>query len=344
MRPILAAASLTLLSPPAQEIAFAPAEDAALEKRFTVSIAQELDELSILAGGTDVSGMIGDFDVTLTVDTALTVLDTYGASSGGSPESLTRTYDEIGLEVSTDYVSEMGSGTESQTVESDLEGETVVFTRRDGGDGYDVAFEKDEGDDRLLEGLAEDLDLRAFLPPGEVEEAEEWTIRPNALKSVLAPGGALGMGAAEDGADWAEEMSFLNGIDFDTLSESLLEGDVTCTFTGTRDEEAGALAVIEILVEIDSVTDLRDLITEMLEELADESPADIRLQTADLELSMEGTGLLLWNLDAGRFQHFEASIDTELVFHFVAEADDDAVDATIGLSGALELGADVVDR
>jgi len=220
----------------------------------------------------------------------------------------------------------------------------VVFTRRDGGDGYDVAFEKAEGDERLLDGLSEDMDLRVFLPTEDVEEGAQWKVRPIALKDVLAPGGALGMGATEDDADWVEMVSFFDGVDLDKLAESVLDGDVTCTFTGTRDGEAGKLAVIEILVEIDSVTDLSGLLRDLIEELADDAPSDLELPTADLELSMEGTGLLEWNLDTGRFQHFEVNVDTAVVFHLVAEGEGESVDATIGFSGTVEMGADVVDR
>src|SRR6185436_14555092 len=86
---------------------------------------------------------------------------------------------------------EHGANDTSKTLESDLEGQTVVFTLGEDGE-YQASFKGDKGEQALLERLEEDMDLRALLPGGAVEADKSWDIEAPALHSVLnLPGGNM---------------------------------------------------------------------------------------------------------------------------------------------------------
>jgi hypothetical protein len=62
-----------------------------------------------------------------------------------------------------------------------------VPARAEHGKHYDAR----EADEELLAGLAEDLDLRGFLPPGPVEPGAQWALSAEAIASALMHGGDL---------------------------------------------------------------------------------------------------------------------------------------------------------
>ena len=70
---------------------------------------------------------------------------------------------------------------------------------------YYSEFDGDDADESLLEGLLEDIDLRAFLPTEEVDVDDEWEVDTSTLGPVLLPGGALGFYSQ----DWDEEVTDL---------------------------------------------------------------------------------------------------------------------------------------
>ena len=342
LRTLLPAASLVLLNAGADRLAFAPDPGIRLTKRFRVAVASELDDLSILVGGMDMTERFGAFELSLGLETRVEVTDAYVECADGRPLMLRRTYDEIAFEAQYDAVSELGSSEESATAESDLEGETVLFTWDPADGEYAVEFDAHEGDEALLEGLGEDMDLRALLPPREVAVDDEWKVEPKRLAPVLAPGGSLGLLAGDVDAEVEEMLETVSGARLAGVLDSLFSGEVVCTYKGTRDTDEGEVATIEVTIEIDSRADLSALLIELVESRADDVPNDLSLSTADLGLSLEGTALLEWNVSGGHLEHFESNVDTGIAFHLVAGAEGQSADVRAELSGHVEIGADVV--
>ena len=181
-----------------------------------------------------------------------------------------------------------------------------MFAWDDEEEEYSVSFGEDaEGDEELLEGLSENLDLRDLLPPGEVSEEDSWEIEASALRDVFAPGGSVKIRPVE-----MEEMFGMNSPQFSQdqmLGE--LEGDVSAEFAGTRDENGVRVAVINLSVDIASARDLTEIMEEMMAEMDMPEGMDfeIEVESFDMEFTFEGEGELLWNLEAGLVHSLEIS-------------------------------------
>ncbi|MEM1449872.1 MAG: hypothetical protein AAF957_01595 [Planctomycetota bacterium] len=110
-------------------------------------------------------------------DTPLKVKD-------GAPSKVERTFDEIGGSMSMERRGEPFE----QSVESALEGITVVFTESGDGVEYEVTDGDAPDDEARLEGHRLALPLDALLPDDEVETGATWDIDGESL------GAALGLG------------------------------------------------------------------------------------------------------------------------------------------------------
>ena len=174
---------------------------------------------------------------------------------------------------------------------SDLEGMTVVFTWDEDDESYGVAFDEDsDGDDELLEGLEENMDLRAFLPEDDVAEGDTWGVDANLMRHVIAPGGALkilpddleGMGMGMGGSAPPNPGEFFE--DFD--------GEITVKYLETREEDGARLAVLEISVDVSSAADMTDWMSEMIAdaEMPEGMDVEIDVSALDMEFEFEGTG------------------------------------------------------
>jgi hypothetical protein len=158
-----------------------------------------------------------------------------------------------------------------------LEGRVVRFTWDEDDEEYRVAFADDgEEDDELLEDLREDMDLRAWLPDGDVDEGDSWEIDIDDFDLVSSPSG-IDLDA-EDQTEEDEEL--------DQLLEDNTTGEVEATYQGTREVDGVTVAVIFVTAEIETEA----------EQITDEEGAEVTNTTA---MGYEVEGELLWNLDAG---------------------------------------------
>ena len=338
----LAAPALLAFVAPADKIAFAPSEGASLTKTFTTSGTFQLDDLSVNVGGMD---QAPDMEMTISWAQNVAVTDTYQTTKDGAPAKLRRTYDELGQELEVDVVvdmSAMGGDTQedgtSGSGSSELEGKTVNFVWDEDEDSYKKSFHEEEGDEDLLEGILEDMDLRALLPSEEVSEGDEWSIDLAGLTSILAPGGDLKI---ELEMDDGEEM---NGpdpselADMNELMKDLLDGEATGKYVGMREVDGTKYGVCEIDIKIDTAKDMTDMLEEMM---ADEMPEgmEVSFDRMDLELTLESKGELLWDMRGGHVHAFSIEGDIMIVLDMGMSMDmggqEMAMEMSMEMSGTL---------
>ncbi|QDU69359.1 hypothetical protein [Engelhardtia mirabilis] len=305
----LGAPFLLGLALPSEMIKFQTPEGLVLKKTFSNTSEMTLDEMDMLMNGEPLPFPM-DMDITVSTDQTVVVTDTLGTVRGGHPIKVERTFDSL----TSDSVSSMSSsmmGDEEMEANgtSELEGLSVVFTWDDDEGEFTVAFAEDsEGDEDLLEGLKEDMDLRVLLPAGDVSEGESWSIDPSLMISVLAPGGNLQI---------VPEDTEMGGMGMPGGSMNLeqmlgeLDGEVTGKLVGLRDVDDSKIAVIAITLEIESTNDLTEFMREMMEsvELPPEA-GSMEIESFDVEMSIAGEGELLWDITHGHF--LELNISTEM--------------------------------
>ncbi|MEM1448451.1 MAG: hypothetical protein AAF726_00435 [Planctomycetota bacterium] len=310
----LAVPGLLAFSGTADKISFSPTAGSSVVKTFTSTTTMELDDMGMTMNG-EPSPMTPDMEMSMEIVNTITVTDEYGATSEGRPASLSRTYDAIGAEMEMDVVVNMMGNEDSQSPSgsgsSELEGTTVVFKWNGDSGEYDIAFaEGEEGDEDLLENLAEDMDLRGLLPSEDIAAGDGYDIELTSLIDVLAPGGDLKMDMEVDGESAMGGPDPAMMSDFRRFFEDMLEGKASGKFTGTRDAGGVQVAVIEIEIEIDASADMADMASELMG--GEEMPAEVSIDRLDIQMTYEGAGELLWNMSKGHVHGLDLKADISI--------------------------------
>ncbi len=301
---------------PDDKLAYQPSPDASVTKVFTVSGEYALDSIDLIVNGQDVAGMIPDIEVNLKQETKIEVTDIAKKVAEGRPLELLRTFEALSGEMNMN-ISPAEAEMPEFTSASELEGKTVLFKWNEEKQEYERSYPDGDGDAELLEGLEEDMDLRVFLPSSDVSEGDTWTVELADLQHVIAPGGNLRLLPVGQEID-VESMKPFEEIfgDFGKKIGELLEGECTCTYKGTHDEGGARVAEIDIDVELATTLDLAEVLNKAIRAAIEQQgvgeQVDISVDAADLNLDFEGTGSLLWNLDAGRMHAFQLGGDATI--------------------------------
>jgi hypothetical protein len=294
----LAAASDWAGRPGGEKPHYGPKAGTVLIKHVVVENELELEDSSMEVDGRDVSDMAGQVEVAMKAAMKLSVTDVYEALGEGRPTKLKRSFEEISSTSHTSVSSPvMGSREHDVPMESKLEGSTVVFSWDEDDSAYRVTFDGDQkGDEDLLEGLEEDLDLRGFLPTSEVAEGDSWKVPAEAVKAALAPGGDVKLRAGSGGDPMSGMGQFSQN---DMVGE--LEGEFEAVYDGARDEDGTRVAVIKLRIEARSAQDMTERLDEIMEEMKGELPEglDMEISAIDTEYELDAEGELLWNLETG---------------------------------------------
>jgi hypothetical protein len=309
--PLFSAAALPVLLalalPGGDAIAFAPATGHSVTRTWKTNTQMSLDDMEMSMNGQPMPMEI-EMEMDMGMDLTVEVTDEFVSLMDGRPGSLTRSFDVIGSSGSFALEAEMipGGGDEkSIEASSELEGKSVVFTWNEEDGDYDVAYHESEGDEELLEGLEEDMDLRALLPEGEVAEGDTWEIDVKSLTNVLAPGGDMALVPELDD----EEMMGMPGMEnmgrgMNDMLGDLLEGDASGTFNGFQEVDGVRVAVIAIAISIESSNDMTDKVMEAMEEMPEEI-GEFSIDYMDVEIEIEGEGTLYWDVEAGHAHSYE---------------------------------------
>jgi len=117
-----------------------------------------------------------------------------------------------------------------------------------------------------------------------------------------------------------------------------LKGEARATWKEIREEGGARLAVVLLHVRLEAKRDQTDWMRASLriDELLDE----VSIGRGSIEWKFEGEGTLLWNIQAGRFEHLELhgreEVANEIAF---GSAEQPASRQRIALAGKLELEA-----
>lgn len=345
----LACAPLVLAShAPATKVAFTVSEGTALKKVFTSRLELELDEMRVLRDGQEPDAL-PELEMSVTTDLEVIVRDEYLALRDGSPRKLRRTFDSI--DVNTLMAMEVNLQGQTHNQESPvqagskLEGETIEFAWNEETSEYDVSFAEEEGDKELLVDLFEDMDLRAFLPGREVEVGDEWDVDPREIATVMAPGGDLKLVPEELSYDMSG-MSGQMGELSDWFDDNL-QGKITCRLTDVRAEGERQVAVIAIELKLENDVDLTEMAQEELDRV--ELPpgsGEIEVEHMQIDLRIEGEGVLLWDLKAGHFYALDVASDFEMKMDIGVSLElpgfgDVMHNQEFDMSGSLTFGAEI---
>ncbi len=291
-------------------LSFAPKAGLELRKEFVENSQWRLTEFETFVDGSPVAGPIPTMDGEAT--RKLIVLDRYAELIGGRPKTLARTFEELAGEHAFDFDVQGLSDSIQLRLSSPLVSTKVEFTRAEDGEASKAAFAGEGGDAALLAGLVEDLDLRAFLPDEDMGVEDNWEIESERLARVLAPGGALHLQPDAGGvpaSDALDPLEIVSAALF-ALSESAAEpeGEVTVEWTETQQIDGRSVAVLEIDWDSRSKGVLAERAAEMLAAAgATTERTDV---VANVLLTCEGEGKLLWDLAAHHAHSFELDLRT----------------------------------
>lgn len=283
LRMLSVSAAALLLAPSTQlgDFSFHAEEGARVVRTFDFTLEMELESMTMTVGGDDVPTDHTDgVEMTMGERTHLVLTDEYGPAEDGRPMTLTRTFDELAGESTNWSMGPQGESENNADKTSELEGSTVIFTWDAQDEAYEVEFE-DGGDEDLLAGLEEDLDLRGLLPEGDVEEGDSWETDLEPFRRVFEPGGDLGLRADDNPRTEIDDQILEN-----------LEGSVRITYVGTRDEDGVEVAVLQLEISAASTA----------EATLDTEGGETE-QVVTMEFELEGE--LTWALEAGRLHGLE---------------------------------------
>ncbi|MEM9380676.1 MAG: hypothetical protein AAGB93_12060 [Planctomycetota bacterium] len=228
------------------------------ERAFSVSVSQTTSSETsreILVDGEPREGRGGMGGGGRSATFAYSYTDTPLQVKDGAPSKVERAFDEIG---GTMAMERRGEPVE-QSVESALEGVTVVFTASGDGVEYEVTDGEAPDDEARLEGHRLALPLDALLPGDEVETGATWDLDGDALGAALGlglerklvdrperPEGGQGRGGGGGGRRGRGGMRGGGGGGMSALAS----GEWTATATLTDEvEEAGGVECMVIKIE-----------------------------------------------------------------------------------------------
>jgi hypothetical protein len=334
------------LRAPADQVAFRVA-GSSLTKTFELKTEMSQDDMSIRMNGNDMSGMIGDIEMTMVSTQSVVVTDEYGELRDGRPARLVRNYDALTANTHTTTTAsspQVPSGEQDLPAKSELAGKKVVFQLGSDGD-YAVRYpEGVDGDQELLADLWEDMDMRALLPAKEVSPDESWELDLDLFKHVLTPGGNLKLMPDLSAIDGMPSSMTGGGFN-DMLGE--LKGKANATYVGSEEVDGAKVGLIKLSFKVDTARDMTEMITEMMERVPMEG-MEMTVSSADSETSIEGEGELRWNLTLGHLHSLEIngtiSMTSDVQFAVSVGGQEMTQDISTSMSGNFEQSAKVGAR
>ena len=338
LAPLILAPAFLAFSARGDDVAFGPAEGTTLSKRIENAYDITLDDMVMVMGGQEMDASMMGMEMSTSTRMVVAVTDKYVKVGDGRTTRLERTFDEANSNTSVSTSSMMGEQDIETPASSALEGLTVVFSWDAEEGAYRAEFaEGSDGDEDLLEGLIEDLDLDELLPGQEVSEGDTWEIEAGALRPAFVPGGSISI----EPEDMDEMMGGMGGGPQPSQDKMLgdIEGEVTGEYKGMRDEDGTRVAVIALTVDVSSSRDLTELMEDMMDNIdTGEMEMEMEMQAFDMEFMFEGEGELLWNSETGLIHSLSLTgevtqiIDMEMNLNVMGQ--EQAVEQEMTMSGS----------
>jgi hypothetical protein len=325
---------------PADVLAFAVPSGAEVEKTFSLEhqlVAQKIQLEGVRAG------LLSQQGVEVASKIELSVLDTYKKVEAGRPLELQRQFKNCAMHV--DLSTTDGRGTKTpDTADADtpLQLKSVVFTWVPEEKGYGRYYDHGESLEEYLAGLSEDLDLRCLLPEHATEKGGEWTIDPVRLVDVFVAGGEIPLGFVRGGGGtFARVLTAGVGGQLQQVFGGTVKGNVSARWTETREaslESAGArFAVVQLTVAIETERERSD--TADAPSSGEKSLDAREVEHSGVHWKFDGSGTLIWNLTAGRFENFDLVGREEVTSDLTLDMGGERSRQVLTMAGSLKLGA-----
>lgn len=292
-----------------------------------------LDTLSLVMDDSPVEQGLPDVEGHVT--RRIVLVDRLREVGEGRLRELARRFDELAA-ASDVQVDDGETSLELETESaSELADQQVVFTWDEADEAYSCAYDEgSSGPPGLLEGLVLECDLAAFLPPREVEPGETWEVAPAALAQVLKPSGELALLPVHftPGSLLTVPSGIIVATGFAGASGATgeLAGEIRAEYAGTEEQDGVRVARVELELEVTTEADRSAHYRAALERA--ELPADAELS---LELELDGTGVLLWDVERGRALSFE--LEGEIVLSAELAWEETLMNETVEMSGDIEV-------
>lgn len=273
----LGVALASACSPSAPRLRFDASTALRQTKQFELKVEMRLDALELERDGvadTDQTGLgarVESIDQVVFDDERL-------SAPGAALGPLVRRFVKVeGLKrhVRTD---EFGEHLDERSKTSPLAGRTVRFDPDSSSAAWSASFVEPDGEERLLAGLEEDTDLRAFLSDLPLEPGQRWKVPASALGALLHPGGDLELAAEEDSASARASQAQLR---------KNLAGEIEVIFWGLRELSGRTFAVMQLLGVAQTQAETSDTHTDMV-------------VTQRFELDRRVDGEIVWDVVAQR--------------------------------------------
>ena len=228
------------------EVRYAPEKGLKLTRTCETSAELALESESFTRDGEERLDPNRMSTGSLRIEEKFVVSDELVAVGSGRPEKLARTFDELLQQQSmTENRYDGKVLKQTEKLSCDLKGERVVFTWNADHARFDVKAAADqELDAKLLDGLDEDMDLRAFLPDKPVAKGDSWDVKPAAFHAVFWPGGRFPFHDA-DKHEPDEMYSEVN-----TALYASLDGNAKVTYAGQREEDGVKVFVLHVKADL----------------------------------------------------------------------------------------------
>ena len=293
---ILTFAALTLATlAPGEGPRFAPEEGTTLSRHLVLESQLELQELSATLNGEEVEGPPDSWAMSVSNQLELRIADRLGAVADGRMARMERSFTAISRQGSAEQSApDMEPSATEITMESPLEGESVVFTWDPDAERYQVTpLEEDADlDEDLLAGLTQDLDFAALLSRGDVEVGATWEIDGALLLHYFPPCGDLGFEVEWDGEEDSDGLALMAVVlsPFEPIDEC--KGTLRATLTAVDAETKRAS--IALAGELELSADYSALLRERWEAI--EGPGENRPNEFAAKFQLELEGELQWDL------------------------------------------------
>jgi hypothetical protein len=325
------------------KLVFDPAPGSKLAKAFTVEHHLAMQGLKLTNDGVEQTFQqqlgLGSKEI-------VRVLDEYKAIADGRPTLLRRTFQESSLHVELS-TTDAADRTATQVLEatSPFEGESVLFTWVPSESGYGKFYDAKEGVEEYLPVLAEDMDLRAVLPPREVAPGDEWTIEPSRLADWVGPGGQHPMQFKRNDEIGSFQRTIMSGIggNLGIVFGGDVKGKVAARYEGEQKEGSASLATIALDVDVETDRDIRAVSEHSL--TSAEVLAGTSVARSNVHWKLKGNGRVRWNTSAKRFDSFELQGREEVAFEMhLTNARGGANDQSLSMAGGISITAVTGER
>ena len=313
-RTTLAGAALAVLALPVAEpvaeegLGWTPEEGVTLRRSFSEETSWHLTGMDQVADGSDRE--LDTPEVSGLTLRALEVVDTIAELGEGRPALLRRTFTEALRTSELDFRFQDLEEFYEFELASPLADETVTFRWDADEQDWRVELEGVGSGPPVLEGLREDLDLRALLPQEAVSEGDSWTVDAELLVDLLRPGGVLGFTRDSPPEGPYSALTATDVVATSLISAADAAGDIwgeaELEWTETREVDGVRLALVAVGVEIELSADVTERIRQLVEESGAHGKRDTELA---FDWEVEGEGQLVWNLSAGHFASLDLSLE-----------------------------------